>query len=123
MTTRNFSEFDFGLPGLAEDFLRDVPEAAFQSFAREDPFGRGPNQRRSFSNAFQDFQNRFLGESGSRARRGESPRSFLSFLEDAFEKPRSGFSEAETEFRRQSPAQRGEFSQFLNPNTRFLVNF
>ena len=63
-----------------QSFLRDVPEATFQSFAQDDPFGKGPNQRRQFSNAFQDFQNRFLGESGSRAREGQAPRTFLDFL-------------------------------------------
>ncbi len=106
-----------------QSFLRDVPEATFQSFAKDDPFGKGPNQRRQFSNAFQDFQNRFLGESGSRAREGQAPRNFLDFLTEQFEQPDTGFSQAETECRRQSPAQLGNFSQFLNPRTRFLVNF
>lgn len=106
-----------------ESFLRDVPEAAFQSFAQDDPFGQGPNQRRQFSNAFQQFQNKFLGESGLRAREGQAPRTFIDFLTEQFEEPETGFSQAGTEFRRQTPTQRGNFSQFLNPRTRFLVNF
>ena len=114
------SQSDFGPTFDAESFLRDVPEASFFSF--QDQFGKSPNQRQSFERSFQDFQNRFLGESGKKARQGEEPGNFLEFLENQFD-PSSGVSQAERRFLSKSPGQRNDFSSFLNPRTRFLVNF
>ena len=109
------------------DFLGELPEAGFFSFEPQFAGGnrRSPNRQRFFQNAFQDFQNRFLGQIGRQARRGEVPDlKFTEFLTQEFDQfGKEGISNFERRFRSQSPSQRGNFSQFLNPRTRFLVNF
>lgn len=114
-------DFPFG------QFLEDVPEAAFHSFQGQFPGRPGTKRRRTFANQFQDFQNRFLGQLGSQARGGQVPDlRFTDFLEEGFKTDPNqfgGLSQFEREFRGQSPSLRDDFSGFLNPRTRFLVNF
>jgi len=119
-------EFPFG-----GDFLRELlgeePRAAFFSFQDQFPGRQGTRGRRNFSNQFQDFQDRFLGQLGTQAREGQVPDlNFVDFLSEGFNQNPDqfgGLSRFEREFRSQSPSQRDDFSSFLNPRTRFLVNF
>lgn len=139
MTTRQLPEFeelfDFTDPQSASTFLTERPESAFFSFQDQSPFGKAPSARRAFDRSFQEIQNRFFGEQGRRAREGGTSQTFLSFLEGTKDvagrvdspgeltSKGGGLSAARRRFLSQGPTQRGDFSAFLNPRTRFLVNF
>lgn len=90
--------------------LDEEPRAAFFSF--QDQFGRqGGNQRRFFSNRFQQIHDEFLGRLGGQLRSGGNPtETFTDFL---------GGLNFGNRFRSTAPSLRGSNPGQFAPPTRF----
>ncbi len=115
----NRNEFDFSQLGGIPEFTE---REEFFSFA--DQFGATPQKRKRFERQFEQIQDLFGGELAKRGREGGSLNlQFSDFVQSQFSPGLEGISPSERRHLGKSPTQRGDFSQFLNPRTRFLVNF
>ena len=93
--------------------LEDVPETAFFNAVR--PFSTTANRQRVFERLFQPTQNRFFGELGGQAARGQMPDlTWQRFL---------GGQDWNRLFFDQPRWDRGAHANFFNPRTRFMVGF
>ena len=93
----------------AQYFSAAHPDMPAYEFA-----ARSPRQRRFFDNSYQDILQDDYGTAGAYMRRGESPISFMDFLDrDPWTKRYSSLPQSA----------RGVTGMASNPRTRFLFNY
>ena len=97
-------------PPPAFDFLEEEPRLAY--YGQQGRFGRSPNQRRYFQDAFQNIFNQYLGQLGQQIQGGGQPNlQFTDFIRDF------DFNQS---FANLDPGERGFFPSRIAPRTRFL---
>ena len=114
MPTGNFQDFS---PQwwLAQPTLEEFePAQYYSSFAGRGFGGQSPIRQRYFDNAYQDVLKDYYGAAGTAMRQGQSPSSFMDFLET---------DPWTARYSRLPQTARGTTGMMSSPRTRFLFNY
>ena len=97
------------------------PAQYYSSLAGRGFAARSPRKQRYFQNAYQDTLQDYYGMAGASMRKGESPMSFMDYLDPKPEENRQNPWAARYSSLPQTA--RGATGMTANPRTRFLFNY
>ena len=120
MATPFMSTNTFDITNPFSNILEELPQAAYYSSPAGQSFAKqSPKQRSFFENQFQNIYNSYLGALGAQIREGGLPTLQLQdYLETT--NPYTGTDLFSSRYQAQTPAQRGDYTSYIAPRTRFM---
>lgn len=113
--------FDFNPEWWGQVLGQFEPAQYYSSPAGRDFAGRSPRQGRYFQNAYQDILQDYYGQAGASMRAGQSPMSFMQYMDPTPDENRANPWTAR--YSSLPQASRGVTGMAANPRTRFLFNY